>query len=185
MPPRKKITAPAKPEPPPKIKPTGSAKARRSAARLAAVQGLYQIDLAGASSETVIHEFVRHRIGQEQDGDEFVTAEPQLFADIVRGVQARLAEVDQMLGGLLSHQWSLERMELLLRAILRAGAWELLANEAVPPHIIINDYIDVTHAFFSGREPGMVNGVLDKLARTLRPAEMAARTTAKGGAGEP
>lgn len=183
MPPRKKITAPAKlPEAPPKIKPTGSAKARRSAARLAAVQGLYQIDLAGASAETVIHEFVRHRIGQEQDGDEFVTADQALFADIVRGVQARLAEVDQMLGGMLDRQWSLERMELLLRAILRAGAWELLANNTVPPHIIINDYIDVTHAFFSGREPGMVNGVLDKLARTLRTEEMGAKPSAKGGA---
>lgn len=182
MPPRKKITAPvAAPEAPPKIKPTGSAKARRSSARLAAVQGLYQIDLAGASSETVIHEFARHRIGQEQDGEEFVTPDPQLFADIVRGVQARLADVDQLLGGLLDRQWSLERMELLLRAILRAGAWELLANSAVAPHIIINDYIDVAHAFFAGREPGMVNGVLDKLARTLRADEMAAK--GKGGAG--
>lgn len=181
MPPRKKITAPAAPEAPPKIKPTGSAKARRSSARLAAVQGLYQIDLAGASSETVIHEFARHRIGQEQDGEEFVTPDPQLFADIVRGVQGRLSDVDQLLGGLLDRQWSLERMELLLRAILRAGAWELLGNSAVAPHIIINDYIDVTHAFFAGREPGMVNGVLDKLARTLRADEMAAK--GKGGAG--
>lgn len=182
MPPRKKITPPAAPEPAPKIKPTGSAKARRSAARLAAVQGLYQIDLAGASSDTVIHEFARHRIGQEQDGEEFVTPDPALFADIVRGVQLRLGEVDQHLGGLLDRQWSLERMELLLRAILRAGAWELLVNTAVPPHIIINDYIDVTHAFFAGREPGMVNGVLDKLARTLRAAEMGAKLAGKGGA---
>lgn len=179
MPPRKKIALPPKPEPPPKIKPTGSAKARRSAARLAAVQALYQIDLAGTSSDAVIMEFVRHRIGQEQDGDEFVTAEPVLFGDIVRGVQARLGEVDELLGGLLDRQWSLDRMELLLRAILRAGAWELLANAPVAPHIIINDYIDVTHAFFAGREPGMVNGVLDKLARALRPEEMAAKAAAK------
>lgn len=182
MPPRKKVTAPAAPEPAPKIKPTGSAKARRSAARLAAVQGLYQIDLAGASSDTVIHEFARHRIGQEQDGEEFVTPDPALFADILRGVQGRLAEVDQHLGGLLDRQWSLERMELLLRAILRAGAWELLANEAVAAHIIINDYIDVAHAFFAGREPGMVNGVLDKLARSLRTAEMAAKPAGKDSA---
>lgn len=180
MPPRKKPVAPVAPEAPPKIKPTGSAKARRSAARLAAVQGLYQIDLAGASSDTVIHEFARHRIGQEQDGEEFVTPDPTLFADILRGVQGRLAEVDQLLGGLLDRQWSLERMELLLRAILRAGSWELLANSSVPPHIIINDYIDVTHAFFAGREPGMVNGVLDKLARTLRADEMNTKPPAKG-----
>ena len=175
MPPRKKPTTPVAPEAPPKIKQTGSAKARRSAARLAAVQGLYQIDLAGASSDTVIHEFARHRIGQEQDGEEFVTADPTLFADIVRGVQGRLAEGDQHLGRLLDRQWSLERMELLLRAILRAGTWELLANSAVAPHIIINDYIDVAHAFFAGREPGMVNGVLDKMARLLRAAEMGAK----------
>lgn len=181
MPPRKKIVAPPQPEPTPKIKPTGSAKARRSAARLAAVQGLYQIDLAGVSSETVIMEFVRHRIGQEQDGEQFVTAEPTLFAEIVRGVQGRLADVDGLLGDLLDRQWSLERMEMLLRAILRAGAWELLANPAVAPHIIINDYIDVTHAFFAGREPGMVNGVLDKLARALRPEEMAAKAAARKG----
>ena len=88
-----------------------------------------------------------------------------------------------MLGDLLDRQWSLERMELLLRAILRAGAWELLCNSDVAAHIIINDYIDVTHAFFAGREPGMVNGVLDKLARTLRTDEMAAKGAAKGGAG--
>lgn len=175
MPPRKKIEAPKVEPPPQKIKPTGSAKARRSAARLTAVQALYQIDLAGTSSETVIGEFVRHRIGHELDGEVFVTAEPQLFADIVRGVQGRVAEVDQMLSGVLSGQWSLDRMELLLRAILRAGTWELLGNTAVAPSIIVNDYIDVTHAFFAGKEPGMVNGVLDRLARTLRPAEMAPR----------
>lgn len=176
MPPRaKKSVAVQKDAPPPKIKPTGSAKARRSAARLAAVQALYQIDLAGTSSEQVIGEFLRHRIGQEQDGQDLVTADLELFAAIVRGVQLRGADVDQMLVGSLSGQWSLDRLELLLKEILRAGVWELLGNTAVAPHIIINDYIDVTHAFFSGKEPGMVNGVLDKLARTLRPEEMQPR----------
>jgi len=172
MPPRKKITAPPAAEaPPPKIKPTGSAKARRSSARLAAVQALYQQDLAGTGTEIVIGEFVRHRIGQDQDGDAFVTADPQLFADIVRGVADRKPEIDRILGEALHGQWSFDRIETLLRAILRAGVWELLGNAGTPPSIVINDYIDVTHAFFAGREPGMVNGVLDRLAKTLRPAE--------------
>ncbi len=175
MPPRKKTGPAPEPAEPPKIKPTGSAKARRSAARLAAVQALYQMDLAGTPSETVIGEFVRHRFGQDIDGDAYVTAEPQLFADIVRGVTARRDEIDGILSQALQGQWSFDRIELILRAILRAGTWELLANTAVAPHIVINDSIDVAHAFFAGREPGMVNGVLDKLARSLRPGEMQAR----------
>lgn len=175
MPPRKKPAAPVEPAEPPKVKPAGSAKARRSAARLAAVQALYQMDLAGTPSETVIGEFVRHRFGQEIDGDAYVTADPQLFADIVRGVAARREEIDDILSQALQGQWSFDRVELILRAVLRAGTWELLANTTVAPHIIINDTIDVAHAFFAGREPGMVNGVLDRLARSLRPAEMQAR----------
>jgi len=175
MAPRKKVTTPPEPAAPPKIKPAGSAKARRSAARLAAVQALYQMEISGTSSDTVIGEFVQHRIGQELDGERFVTAEPQLFADIVRGTTARRLDVDQLLNGSLSGQWALDRMELLLRVTLRAAVWELLAKPDVAPHIVINDYIDIARAFFGGKEPGMVNGVLDRLARTLRPAEMTPR----------
>lgn len=175
MAPRKKPGPAAAPAEPPRRKVTGSAKARRSAARLAAVQALYQIDLAGEPSETVIGEFVRHRLGQEIDEVDYVSADPVLFADIVRGVSARRDEIDGILGEALSGQWSFDRVEMILRAILRAGTWELLANTGVPPHIVINDTIDVAHAFFAGREPGMVNGVLDRLARVLRPGEMGAR----------
>lgn len=175
MPSRKKPHPAPEPAEPPRIKPVGSAKARRSAARLAAVQALYQMELGGAPSETVIGEFVRHRFGQEIDGERYVTADPQLFADIVRGVTARREEIDGILTQALQGQWSFDRVEMLLRAVLRAGTWELLANAAVAPHIIINDTIDVAHAFFGGREPGMVNGVLDRLARTLRAGEMLSR----------
>jgi len=171
--PRVKKPTPAGEPPfvPPKA--TGSAKARRSAARLAAVQALYQMEMAGTATETVIGEFVRHRIGQELDGDTLVTAEPQLFADIVRGVSVREMEIDGILTQALTGQWSLTRLEPLLRAVLRAGVWELLAKTDTHQAILISSYVDVTHAFFSGKEPGMVNGVLDRLARTLRPGDAA------------
>lgn len=168
--PPKHSPMPAEPEPvPPKR--TGSAKARRTAARLAAVQALYQIDLTGAPAETVIAEFARFRFGHEVDGDRYVTADPDLFADIVRGVATRGDEVDRLLVGVLDARFALDRLELPLRAILRAGAFELLAHGAsVPAAIVLNDYVDVAHGFFAGKEPGMVNGVLDRVARTLREA---------------
>lgn len=168
--PPKHVPGPAEPEPAPP-KRTGSAKARRTAARLAAVQALYQIDLTGAAAEAVIAEFVHFRFGHEIDGDRYVTADPGLFADIVRGVATRGGEVDRLLVGVLDARFALDRLELPLRAILRAGAFELMAHgAAVPAAIVLNDYVDVAHAFFAGKEPGMVNGVLDRLARTLREA---------------
>jgi len=158
---------------PRKISGTGSAKARRKAARLAAVQALYQIELSGTAVETAIGEFVKHRIGEEIDGAQFVAADPQLFADIVRGVSHRKGEVDGLLSAALDPKFPLERLELLLRAILRAGAYEVFAHTDTHPRILISEYVDVAHAFFAGREPGMVNGVLDRVARTLRPDELA------------
>lgn len=151
----------------------GSAKARRSAARLAAVQALYQIELTGTTAESVLGEFVKHRLGHEVDGATYVAADPQLFADIVRGVSARRGDVDGMLGKVLEKNLVLDRMELLLRAILRAGAYELLGHADIHPRIVISEYVDVTKAFFASREPGLVNGVLDRLGRILRPEELA------------
>ncbi len=156
-----------------KRKPQGSAKARRKAARLAAVQALYQVDLVGTPSESVVGEFVKHRLGHEIDGDRYVDADPQLFADILRGVTARLEEVDRLLVGSLEAQWSLVRLEHIMRAILRAGAFELLAHADVHARIVISEYVDVGRAFFAGKEPGMINGVLDRVARALRPDEVA------------
>jgi transcription antitermination protein NusB len=152
----------------------GSAKARRKAARLAAVQALYQVDLSGTNAESVLGEFIKHRLGHEVDGDTYVAADPQLFSDILRGASARREELDGMLASCLDATWPVERLELLMRAILRAGAFELLVHVDTHPRIVISEYVDVSHAFFAGREPAMVNGVLDKLARAIRPDDLAA-----------
>ena len=157
------MTAPRKP----------SAKARRSSARLAAVQALYQIASTGVAVETVIGEFVQHRFETEIDGEPLVPPDPDLFASIVRGVAERGAEVAEMVSGALDESWSLDRLERLLSAILRAGAWELLANPAVDGRIVVAEYVALAHDFFGGKEPALVNAVLDRLARGLRPDEMA------------
>jgi N utilization substance protein B len=151
---------------------TGSAKARRKAARLSAVQALYQIDMTGTATEAVIGEFVKLRLGQEIDGATFVAADPQLFAGIVRGTGLRREEVDSILTAALDSRLPLERLESLLRAIMRAGTYELFAHRDTHPRIVISEYVDVAHAFFAGREPGMVNGVLDNVARSLRGDEI-------------
>lgn len=163
----------AKPKRGPRKSGGGSAKARRKAARLAAVQALYQIDQTGIGVEPVIGEFVKHRFGEEVDGEQFVAADPQLFADIVRGASHRRGEVDGLLSSALDPKFPLERLEMLLRAILRAGAYEVFAQSGTHPRILISEYVDVAHAFFAGREPGMVNGVLDTVARKVRPEELA------------
>ncbi len=163
----------AKPKRSPRKTGGGSAKARRKAARLAAVQALYQIELSGTGVEAAIGEFVKHRFGEEVDGAQFVAADPQLFADIVRGASHRRPEVDGLLSGALDAKFPLERLEMLLRAILRAGAYEVFAHTGTHPRILISEYVDVAHAFFAGREPGMVNGVLDNVARKVRAEELA------------
>lgn len=166
-----KDTHPPVPMPVRERRPTGSAKARRRAGRLAAVQGLYQIELAGARVDAVVAEFLRDPLRADDDGEALITADPLLFAAILRGVTARLAETDQLIATALDRRTA-ERLELLLRGILRAGAFELLAHLDTQARIIINEYVDIAHAFYAGREPGMVNGVLDRIGRTLRPAEM-------------
>jgi transcription antitermination protein NusB len=157
--------------------PAGSARTppsgrRRSAARLAAVQALYQIELAGAPVDSVIAEFAQDGLRREIDGVR-VEVDEALFADIVRGAAARQAELDTLICGVLTPDWPLARLETVLRAILRAGTYELLALGDVPVPVAINEYLDIAHAFYSGKEPGLINGVLDRLARTLRPRELA------------
>lgn len=153
---------------------------RRGAARIAAVQALYQIELTGASADRVLREFVAHRIGEvphpkdEAGADEAIgETDRELFAAIVRGASERRAELDEMVGSSLAAGWSLERMDRVLRALLRAGAFELFARAETPARVAITEYVAVANAFYEGREPGFVNGVLDKLARVLRPEEMA------------
>jgi transcription antitermination protein NusB len=146
---------------------------RRSVARLAAVQALYQLELnREVDPEVVVREFARHRLGQEIDGDRYGEADPALFSDIVRGVKADLDRLDATISEVLTEEWPLPRFDAVLRAILRAGTYELMHRRDVPPRVSINEYTTIAHAFFSGKEPGLTNGVLDKLGRTLRSSEM-------------
>jgi N utilization substance protein B len=163
----------------PAVKPASGRK--RSMARLAAVQALYQIALTDADAIAVTDEFVTHRLDREIDGDRYGEADRTLFADLVKGVSERGADIDGMIAAALPGEWPLERLETLLRAILRAGAYELLARPDVPARTAITEYIEIAHAFYSGKEPGMVNGVLDRLARTLRRDDMKAAAGDGGG----
>ena len=146
---------------------------RRSVARLAAVQALYQLEVNHETDpEPVVREFARHRLGREIDGDRYGEADPVLFSDIVRGVAGDLDRLDTMITETLTEDWPLPRFDAVLRAILRAGTYELMHRHDVPPRVSIDEYTTVAHAFFSGKEPGLANGVLDKLGRALRASEM-------------
>ena len=153
----------------------GSAKAKRRAARLAAVQALYQIGVTDADAERVLGEFVVFRLGHEIDGDTYVAADPELFGAIVRGTVAVRGEVDRIINASLPSAAAAGRLEQLLRAILRAAVFELRNHGTVDALIILDEYVELTHAFYSGREPALVNGVLDHVARVVRPEEFASR----------
>lgn len=169
---------------PAEIKPSGLNEPgrRRTAARLAAVQALYQIEVNAASPANVVVEFIKHRLGREGEGEgeSFGAADEGLFADLVEGACARREELDRYIAAALTPDWPLERLEIILRAILRAGAYELLARPEVPARVAISEYLDIAHAFFAGKEPGLVNGVLDRLARTLRQEGMREEAGGRG-----
>ena len=151
----------------------GGGARRRSIARLSAVQALYQLDMnPGLGAEAVIREFVRDRLGREIDGELYGEADAGLFADIVRGVERDRERLDQAISASLSDEWPLSRLETLLRLILDAGAYELVHRPDIPPRVTMAEYVAIAHAFFSGKEPGLANGVLDHLARTLRGPEL-------------
>ena len=144
---------------------------RRGAARLAAVQALYQMDLSGASLPDIVAEFEAHRLGKEMDGEQYRDADAAFFREIVGGVVAGQRDLDPAIDAALSGDWPLPRVDATLRAILRAGAFELASRPDVPARVVITEYVDVAKAFFEGEVPAMVNAVLDALARSLRPAE--------------
>jgi transcription antitermination protein NusB len=148
---------------------------KRSLARLAAVQALYQIDLNDAPTETVITE-LRER-GEDEEG--FGEADDSLFADLVRGTIANRDELDGFLNEALAPDWVLARLEAVLRAVLRAGAYELLARLEIPARVVLNEYVDIAHAFFLGKEPKLVNAVLDRVGHRLRPDELGANGNAQ------
>jgi transcription antitermination protein NusB len=146
---------------------------RRRIARLSAVQALYQLDLnPGLGAEGVIREFVRHRLGREIDGELYGEADAELFADVVRGVWDDRERLDEMVSAALSEEWPLSRLETILRLILEAGAYELAHRPDIPPRVTMSEYVGIAYAFFAGKEPGLANGVLDRLARALRGAEL-------------
>ncbi len=148
---------------------------RLGAARLAAVQALYQGELRGADAESLVAEFRHHRLGQDIDGAEAIAPDEELFCEIVRGAMAERESLDALIADALPPAWPLARIEVILRAILRCGAWELKARLSMPARAAINEYVEIGHAFFSGAEPKMVNAVLDALARRLRPGELEAK----------
>jgi transcription antitermination protein NusB len=141
-----------------------SQRSARRAARLAAVQALYQLDMNDVAPAVVIAEFVGHRLEQHAD--------QPLFSDLVGNVAARVVEIDGLIGGALVEGWSVERLETVLRAILRAGTYEILARPDIPPRVTISEYVEIAHAFFGGKEPGLVNGVLNRLAHERRAVDL-------------
>jgi len=146
---------------------------RRSVARLAAVQALYQLEAnPEAEPERVVREFARHRFGREIDGDQLGEADAAWFAGIVCGAAADQERLDAEISAALTPDWPLTRLDSVLRAILRAGTYELAHRPDVPPRVSISEYTAIAYAFFTGKEPGLANGVLDRIARLLRADEL-------------
>ncbi|MFZ1990065.1 MAG: transcription antitermination factor NusB [Alphaproteobacteria bacterium] len=154
----------------------GNSGEARHFARLGAVQALYQMEMSGEGHETVLREFKDHRFGKPIDDMEMPQADCAHFERIVNGVIARQDEIDQGINKVLRAGWPLARLDATVRAILRAGAFELLACPDVPPKVALNEYVELASEFYSGEEPAFINGVLDGYLRSLRGApESAAR----------
>jgi N utilization substance protein B len=139
----------------------------RSAARLAAVQALYQRAMAGTPLPRLLNEFHLHRLHGDSDGEAIAPAETDFFDEIVAGVAAREAELDEAIAARLAASWTLDRLDPLMRQLLRAGAFELLARADVPRAAVISEYVDVAHAFYPAAEAGFVNALLDRLSRDI------------------
>jgi N utilization substance protein B len=144
---------------------------RRGAARLAAVQALYQMDIAGAGINDVFAEFESHWIGNEVEGEKYLPAEAAFFRDVVSGVVRDQAMLDPLIDDALAKGWPLKRIDAILRAVLRAASYELEHRKDVPGRVVVSEYVDVAHAFVEKDETGMVNAVLDQIARQFRADE--------------
>lgn len=144
---------------------------KRGLARLAAVQALYQMEMAGVQLADVIDEFQNFRLGKELDGEQYREADAGWFRDLMRGVVAEQRNIDPRVHTALAEDWPLKRIDSILRAILRAGVFELIRRPDVPARVVISEYIEVAKAFFNEDEPRLVNAVLDRIARELRPGE--------------
>jgi transcription antitermination protein NusB len=144
----------------------------RGMARLAAVQALYQMEVARTDARDVIAEFTRHRFHSEAEKAYYDHTDEAFFRDLVLGVVGKQREVDPLIAVHLAKGWRLARIDSILRAILRAASYELVERRDVPVKVIINEYVDIAHAFFGGEEPGVVNGILDAVAREVRRGEI-------------
>jgi N utilization substance protein B len=145
---------------------------QRGAARLAAVQALYQMDVGGSTLPAVVAEFETHRLGRDLEGEAMRPADADFFRSLVGGVVEAQRTVDPIIHAALPQTWPLGRIDVTLRAIMRCGVFELLNRRDVPARVVISEYVDVARAFFSDDEPGLVNGVLDAVARNERPDEV-------------
>ena len=157
----------------PKKKSSGdiSRNRQKSAARLAACQIIYERGFTGHSIDQAIADYLEHRSGKEIEGDLYIVPQAHLLASIVRGVGDRQDNIDEMIDGSLESPWSPDRLETLLLAILRAGVYEILAHDDLDVALIIKEYVSLTDAFYQGAETKLVNAVLDRVGRRLRPAK--------------
>lgn len=154
------MTEPANTNPPPRQA------NKRGAARLAAVQALYQMDVGRATLEDTLAQFSAFHLGRELEGEQYLPADADFFGQIVRGVTRNQLEIDPAIDKALAEDWPIERIDSTLRAILRAAAFELLRRRDIPPRVVITEYVDVARAFFEEDASGMVNAALDSIART-------------------
>ena len=157
---------------------------KRGAARLAAVQALYQMDIVGTGVMETVAEYESVRLGKEVDGDTYLAADASWFRGVVAGVVEQQKQIDPIIHSSLPGDWPLARIESILRATLRAGVFELSNRKDVPAKVVITEYVDIAHAFFEGDEPKMVNGVLDRVARRLREGELGERSDTNKNSGE-
>src|SRR6478609_659586 len=141
---------------------------QRGAARLAAVQALYQMDIGGAGVLEIVAEYEAHRLGQEIDGATYLKADAGWFRSIVSGVVRDQNNLDPLIATALQDDWALSRIDSTVRAILRAGVFELRERKDVPVAVIVTEYVEIAHAFFSEDEPKLVNAVLDRIAKQVR-----------------
>ena len=145
---------------------------KRGAARMGAVQALYQMDVSGAGLAQTVSEYENYRLGREIDGAQYLEADPAWFRQIMAGVHGAQVEVDRLIATSLAKDWPLSRIDATLRAILRCGTFELAHKKDVPARVVISEYVDLARAFYETDEPRMVNGVLDRVARRVREGEL-------------